>query len=486
MGALEADRYDASIVSQWTRILNSAWLWIVVGLVVLAGVFLSFFELRIHHGDPRGVGGAEQIEALSERDDVNVLFILIDMVRADRLGAYGYERDTSPNLALLASRGVRFANTQAQSSWTKASMASLWTSLYPARAGVTRHNDVAPEEARMPAEILKEAGFRTVGLWRNGWVDPSFGFGQGFDVYHRPASAPDPPSIRRENPTLKTGGTDEDALNAADEFLRVFGDDRWFLYLHLMDVHEYLYDESSALFGTTYSDVYDNSIRRVDGLIGQFLVKLAERGFLENTVIVIASDHGEAFRERGYEGHARWVYRETTEVPLIISLPFMLEPGVVVEARARNIDVWPTIFDLLGLPARENVDGRSLLPALRAAMAGEEPGKSPLGIAHLDKRWGRSGEQVDHTVSLVDGPFRFVQTYGPAGKPVREQLFDSRADSEELENVIEQHPGVAEDLREQARAYIDDSVVPWSEDNPTVELDEMQLNLLRALGYQLP
>ena len=95
-------------------------------------------------------------------------------------------------------------------------------------------------------------------------------------------------------------------------------------------------------------------------------------------------------------------------------------------------------------------------------------------------------EQVDHTVSLVDGPFRFVQTYGPAGKPVREQLFDSRADPEELENVIEQHPGVAEDLREQARAYIDDSVVPWSEDNPTVELDEMQLNLLRALGYQLP
>ena len=470
------------------RILDSPWTWLLAALGLLAGIFFFFFDLRIHWGDPRGAGGAEEIEALAERDDTNLLFVLIDTLRSDRMSGYGYERETSPTLDMLAERGVRFARTQAQSSWTKASMASLWTGLYPARVGVTGFAHGTPEEAVLPAEILKDAGFRTVGLWRNGWVDPAFGFGQGFDVYHRPRGAPPSPLLRRENPTVQLGGTDEDAFAAATEFLRVFGDERWFLYLHLMDVHEYLYDTESALFGSGYGDVYDNAIRRVDELLGGFLLHLAQEGWLENTVIVIASDHGEAFRERGFEGHARRVYRESTEVPWIVSLPFVLDPGVVVETRARNVDIWPTILDLLGLPPMPETDGESQVPNILAAARGTEAAEDTLdGISHLNVRWGTPDVEAVDTVAVVEGPFRFVLSPNTSGiEESAAELFDQREDPLELQNVLEEHPEVAKRLRERAMDYLENSEVPWEEGNPHVELDEMQLNLLRALGYQVP
>ena len=228
--------------------------------LVIVAYFSTVVEIRLAPRDTRPVGTAEDIEALRNRDDVNVLFILIDTLRADHLGAWGYERDTSPFLDRLAGEGVRFARQISQSSWTKCSMASLWTGLYPSRTGVTRFDHVVPGEARLPAEILRDAGFRTAGLFRNGWVESYFGFDQGFEVYAKPVGRPAPATVRRENPTLKEVGTDLDAVDGAIEFLRVYGRDRWFLYLHLMDLHEYLYDEDSARFGTRYEDVYDLSL----------------------------------------------------------------------------------------------------------------------------------------------------------------------------------------------------------------------------------
>ncbi|HZO07767.1 MAG TPA: sulfatase, partial [Myxococcota bacterium] len=365
-------------------ILQKRWPWLAAAAVI-AGAYLASVSIRVEGGDPRPLGTAEDIAKLSGRKDVNVLFILVDTLRAERLGSYGYSRDTSPTLDLLARSGVRFTKQLAQSSWTKCSMASLWTSLYPAHNGVTRFDQVIPPEATLPAEILKEAGFRTVGLYRNGWVAPNFGFGQGFEVYDRPRSRGVPASVKRENPTLKDAGSDNDAVDAAIEFLRVNGKERWLLYLHLMDVHEYLYDDQSAVFGSSYSDIYDNSILHLDGILDGLFAYLSATGQLERTLVVLAADHGEAFGERGFEGHAREVYRETTEVPWIVAFPFRLEPGVDVATRTSNVDIWPTLLDLLGLPALPRSDGRSRLPEILAAARGEPaPAQPETAIAHLD------------------------------------------------------------------------------------------------------
>jgi len=448
-------------------------------LAVLAVYFWVTYEQPTEL-DNRPIGDVEDIAQLADRDDVNLLFIVIDTLRSHRLGSYGYSRNTSPTLDYMAGKGVRFARHLAQSSWTKASMASLWTGLYPVGTGVTRFAHALPEEATMPAEILRDAGFRTAGVWRNGWVAPNFGFGQGFEFYHRPIGKPAPPSFKRENPNVTVEGTDHDVLAAAVEFLRINASHRFFLYTHLMDVHQYLYDTDSAVFGVGYSDIYDNSVLHEDSVVLQLLAALAEKGVLDKTLVVVTSDHGEAFQERGLEGHARHVYRESTEVPFILSFPFHLERGIAIHGPTRNIDVWPTVLDLLGLPELPGIDGRSLVPEILAAGRGEPaPRAVETGISHLDRHWGRMELPEKPAVAVTDGIHRFIYERNPDDE--REELF-SHGEPNEQTDVIAEQPEAAARLRVLAKDYLARPPL-WEGGAPIVNVDHMERNQLRALGY---
>ena len=281
------------------------------------------------------------------------------------------------------------------------------------------------------------------------------------------------------------------AVQSAEDFVRVHQNERWFLYMHLMDVHEYTYDEDSAKFGTSYSDIYDNSILRTNIVLDRLYRFLADSGQLDNTLIVMTSDHGEAFGERGFEGHARKVYRETTDVPWIVSFPFKLEEGLVVEARTRNVDTWPTVLDLLGYPidSFEDLDGFSRMPEILAAAqglptGGENEADPGLTIAHLDQTWGQSEREPRPTVAVLEGPLRYVQSSEPDGEMI-EQLFDRSTDEAELVDLFAKRPEEAARLRDEAEGYLA-SEPPWGADTRKLELNEIQLNQLRALGYQLP
>jgi len=478
--------FPASLTIVLKQLLAQRWTMIVAAVVVVVAVISMFVEVRLPGDwDRRPRGSVEDIARLRDRDDLNVLFIVVDTLRAERLGSYGYERDTSPFLDSLAESGVRFGRHLAQSSWTKSSMASLWTGIYPARTGITRYDDIIPDAARMPAEVLHKAGFQTVGLWRNGWVAPTFGFDQGFDVYQRPVSMPLPPNVRRENPTLGEKGTDESLIEVAMEFLRVDGGKPWFLYLHLMDLHEYIYDAESALFGSSHSDNYDNSIHWTDGSIRILFEALSELGQLDKTIVAIVSDHGEAFLERGFEGHARAVYRESTEIPFLLSFPFRLEPGVVVEARTQNVDVWPTLFDLLGIevPAGAGLDGRSRMPDILSSAAGEAPDdRGRIAIADLDQTWAQRESAPLPAIAVVEGPLRYVRM-DRVDESRNERLFDATGDPLERRDRAADDPETLERMRAAADEYYESDPV-WGAP-PTREIGELELNLLRALGYKI-
>jgi arylsulfatase A-like enzyme len=385
---------------------------------------------------------------------------------------------------VLASQGLRYGRELSQSSWTKCSMASMWTALFPQHSGVTRFDDVIPEEAKTAVEIFKDAGFRTAGIWRNGWVEGYFGFGQGFDLYTRPAHHSQTTGQFRANPTLTVGGTDLDVVDSAAEFLRVYGHERWFLYLHMMDVHEYMYTAESARFGSNYADVYDNAVLHVNQVLAELFSTLYHGGYLDHTLLIIASDHGEAFGERGSEGHARNVYPEVTEVPLIISFPFRLAKPAVVTQRTMNVDLWPTVLALLGLPPLEGVDGRSRVPEILAAVRGEPgPTDDTVAIAHLDQTWGQRVDKTAPNVAVAEHGFRFVEFRRPNGTK-REQLFDARRDAKELEDRIADEPDVAAKMRERVDQYLASG--PKWKTGPSLELNEIQLDQLRALGYAVP
>jgi arylsulfatase A-like enzyme len=464
----------------WRRLIASRWFYIVSGTLMV----VAFLASQVRVGtDRRPKGSLVDIQELGNRQDLNVLFILIDTLRADRLSTYDYARETSPEIDELARTGLRFATNYSQSSWTKCSMASLWTGLYPIRTGVLRSPQAVPEAARMPAEILSEAGFRTFAIWRNGWIAPQFGFSQGFEVYHSPPRSPVPRTVRRENPAVTLAGTDQDTARSAIEFMRTHGNERWFLYLHFMDVHQYVYDEDTALFGTSYSDIYDNSIRWIDRIVGSVIQELDRRGLRQKTLVILASDHGESFGEHGNEGHARDVYGEVTTTPAILSFPFRLEPGIVVDARTQNVDLWPTVLELLKLSPLEDTDGRSRVAeieiAARAEAAGEAEAEDGRGYAHIDQVWGSTKFPPRPMVAVSAGPWRLIYR---SDRPARSELYAVDEDPLEQKNLASAEPDVVTRLNGEAKTYLQSPPAPWGE-AVDVEISDEELDQLRALGY---
>jgi len=445
-----------------------------VGLI-LVGLFRSV-EIR----QPDWPAGTWQdIRGLAQRNDLNLVLVMIDTLRADRLSTYGYERPTSPILDKLAETGIRFEDTLAQSTWTKTSVASLLTGTYPAKNRISRFHHGVPDGATLPAEILRQAGFRTVGVWRNGWVAPNFGFHQGFDIYLKPEPRAGDFQLNPSATTL--GGTDQDVIAAATQFLRSAGDERFYLYLHLMDTHQYVYD-GSVDFGTTYSDIYDQSIHWVDQNLGTLVAVLQREGLLKRTVLAVVSDHGEAFREHGSEGHARNLYDETTRVPFVIVLPFRLDEPIVVRTPVENVDVVPTLFDLLGLPALPEADGHSLVPLIEAAAQGAEPpapegDDAALRFSQLDATWARPNDDPLPLVLIQEGRYRLHYRKG-----MPPELYDAQTDPGEQHDLAAEQPERTRELLQKIGRYVEAPEPSWG--GPSrVTISEMEAGHLRALGY---
>ena len=465
------------------RFLDSPRLYIALaGVLLVVGAYLQV-DITL---PKRPVGTIEDdLPTLRERGDINVIWILIDTLRADRLGSYGYRRPTCPIMDAIARRGIRFANVESQSSWTKSSMASLWTAMYPQRAGVHHFSHALPEAATMPAEILKDAGYRTAGIYRNGWVMPNFGFAQGFELYIRPRPSARKAEVRRPNPSARTlQGTDLDATESAIQFIQSNLESRFFAYIHYMDVHQYLYDESSTLFGTGISDVYDNAIHWTDLNVGMLLKELEDLGLADRTMIVISSDHGEAFFEHGSEGHARTLYTEVQRVPLIIHLPFRLGEGLVIDSTVANIDVWPTILEILGLDPIPGADGRSLVPLIEAAARGDESQATELAdrkvYSQLNAFWGQTDRDPSNVLALVKGRYRMVNYEQKDAW----QLFDRSSDPREQLDISQTHAALVDEFRQDLEHYLTVENDQW--ETSSIEIDDMRLNQLRALGYAIP
>jgi arylsulfatase A-like enzyme len=204
---------------------------------------------------------------------------------------------------------------------------------------------------------------------------------------------------------------------------------------------------------------------------------------MRHTLVVVGADHGEAFREHATEGHGRNLYAEVTRVPLFFALPFRLPSPVVVEPLVRNVDLWPTVFDLLGLPARSGVEGTSLVPLIEAAAEGrdQESLAPPTALAALDLSWGRLGAEPRPLVSLTRWPHRILLT---TTEPRRIELYRIDSDPAEQNDLAETEAMQAEDLRAQVEARLEGSAD--SDLAIEVEIDAMRLEQLRALGYAGP
>jgi choline-sulfatase len=400
----------------------------------------------------------------------NILLIVVDALRPDHLGCYGYGRETSPELDRIAAQGVRFERVIAQSSWTKPSVSSLLTSTLPEVHQVKDVHDVlAAPEHYLPL-LLRSHGYVTGCIQTNPFLSSASGFAQGFDYYLE---------LFDKDPGVSKPRGDY-ATDVVLEWLERMRDDRFFLYLHLLDTHNpYLPPDQFRVFGPCEKDLFDGEIRFVDHhlqVISDFLLR---SGLEEKTLLLITSDHGEEFQEHGASYHAKHVYEEVVRVPLIVSAPTLLPAGVVIPTQVRSIDIVPTILDLLGIAPDAAHQGESLLPLLSSPSLSHRPAISQCG----EKDSPMGGEEV---VSLSEGDYKLIWKR----KEDRCELYHLPSDPGEVRDLAPQE----EDKTTQAKAALeqqlrspvnpeDKSPRPRSKSPRKAEFDSDILARLRGLGY---
>ncbi len=199
---------------------------------------------------------------------------------------------------------------------------------------------------------------------------------------------------------------------------------------------------------------------------------------------MIASDHGEAFNEHGWEGHAKNLFREVVAVPIIILPPFYLDGGIEVDSLVSNMDLWPTVLDIMGLPPIPNADGVSLLPLILEAAglpASTEELRRP-AYSQINRGWGKSDAVVNPIVSVTHGHHQLILS---TNYPNEIKLFDNSIDPLQRKNIFESNGEKAAELKQLADAYVADAKSPWGVEPEREELSDLMRGQLQALGYVL-
>ena len=339
------------------------------------------------------------------RHDFNIILISIDTLRADHLGCYKYNRNTSPAVDKFRKDSVLFRRCIAQSTSTLASHASILTSLIPSHHGAffTRSQPL-PGQIETMAERLKKKNYLTVSFNDGGQIAPEFGLNQGFDIY------------QSMNPKNKAYDLVFSVIvDKTAEWLDNRHDNQtFFLFLHTYETHhpytpakEYLKLFESGYKGNlpdhisvklidqinkgeiTLNDedkkhilnAYDAEIRMMDDSFGRLTDLLKKKKLYDNTMIIFTSDHGEEFGEHGiWALHSHTLFNEQLHVPLIIKLPGSKFASSKVNRLVRSIDILPTVLDLLGEKEAKNLEGISLVPLMK----GKKPGKKIFAVSQRD------------------------------------------------------------------------------------------------------
>jgi arylsulfatase A-like enzyme len=372
----------------------------------------------------------------------NIVLIVIDTLRADRVGVYGNGSGLTPFIDRLAARGTVFTNAYAPSSWTCPSVASLFTSRYPSQHRVSAFESVLPSSELSFAEPLQASGYTTAGFSANFRLLAKLGYAQGFAYW---------------NAEFRPGG------KIRGDYLR--GEVRkWLarerrapslLFLQYMEPHAPYEppDPYRARFQVagdaeagravnqrlaeevepTEADVrlllslYDGEVASLDAELERLFAMLEQEGLLSNAVVVITADHGEEFHEHGLMGHGASLYNQAVRIPLIIVAPGY-DAGRVVDENVSLLDVGPTLLELVGLPPEGRFEGRSLVPLLRAPSrlaalfgAEEEPPdvivELPRQASKFDLRRHTSGI-IRRSIKVLTAPAGTVTAYDLATDPL--------------------------------------------------------------------
>ena len=441
----------------------------------------------------------------------SIILIVVDTLRADYLGCYGFDGEISPRIDELAAESVVFENCSSHAPWTTPSMASMMTSLLPQAHGVAQspeapqdyhewrrqRTSAVPDSAITLAEVLRDRGYRTGAFVSNAFLSHDLGFSQGFDVFDDSANK----NRRHEAPEVlePAGRWLDSALVSRHPF---------FLYIHLMDVHG-PYDSPEGDFNAvrespglgegqnlsikefdriqpylrrpqwtrmrhgkklrTWRGRYAAGVHAADGHLGQLLRRLRQEERWQNTVVVLTADHGEALFDHGGWDHGFSLFKHQLHVPLLIRYPGGKRGGTRVSDVVRLVDLMPTLIKMADAEVPPTATGSDLAPLTRLA-AGVEPPRVVFASS-IKNRPGRSSVTVGRYKLIADAD---------GGKT---RLFDLISDPGELLDIASVRPDVVRDLKVRLLDELMTIAANAPEPEVTAELTDEEVERLRELGY---
>jgi len=457
--------------------------------------------------------------ASAPHDVDTVVLVSIDSLRADHVGALGYDRPTTPSIDALAAHGVVFTRAYSTTSWTLPAHVSMLTGLEAETHGVVDSESAIPAAIRTIAERAQDAGVETAGVYSGPFLQPAYGFDRGFRTYANCSGIGtddqgagrdwiERPENHRLSHTAVTNPCVRRQVAAWAKAAPKSG--KRFLFVHLWDVHhEYAppagyveifdpdYDGSTDFsnlldpsIGPGMSErdlrhllaLYDGEIRWTDDTIAGILADLDAAGLLRRSVVVVTSDHGDEFFEHGGKGHKLTLYDEVLRIPLVVAWP----GGPLVARRSDEVvslvDVAPAVCRWLGLPCADLGGPGGLADAARPT---SNRGRDD-ALAHLSfVRGGPAGRaRVARHTKVVEKPDGAVEFFGPPAYPLSDRVPTEAADRAGLRRSS---AVVADSVRAMdARAARAREQAPFAaapEARPTAVIDDATRERLESLGY---
>lgn len=434
----------------------------------------------------------------------NLILIVVDALRADHLSCMGNERVSTPSIDRIAREGVLFSNCIVQAPWTLPSFGSIFTSLYPSQHGaeeqwlrITPQSEekiilkggVLPSENETLAEILSGQDYTTVAFQPNITAGSTRGFDQGFDFFldsykfrelflEHLASVVSGGRITRMFFPSYVYAPDASITKYALRWLEQNQDLPFYLHALFFDLHEFDLRGKKAESREDLIRKYDSALEKVDAFIARIYDYLAGSGLLDQTALVVLSDHGEELfdhggTDRGYgmdydsgQGHAHTLYDELLKIPLIIRFPAKIIPGQRVDHQIRSIDILPTLMSLLDLGDQGPMEGVDL----------------------ASSRLGPDKDLVAYSESILHGPEKkSIRTgewkliFHPQSQ--RFELYHHGSDPKEIFNLVEREREVFASLRDQLFHWMAETPRVLARRKETRTLSLREREALRSLGY---
>ncbi|MGD2246705.1 MAG: sulfatase [Candidatus Aminicenantes bacterium] len=452
----------------------------IVSITLLSFILFSFFACKIGN----------------KKEDKNLILLVVDAMRADHLGVYGYGRDTTPYIDRVAQNAAVCTKAYSQSNWTCTAMASLFSGTYPTvhkiynsfESGQNRYS-LLPENLTTIPEALKQKDLYTAAVTSCGWVSPHSNYDQGFDEFHL---------VDRKDKTL---------IDKAIDIINTKQKKNFFLYIHLLELHDYYfmtkehnkflkssYDLSPSLLqlqpnkpAENYKtlsrmsgqkeivqedldyliDLYDSHLSYTDSLVGQLVQTLEKNKILDKTILIITADHGESFFEHKHLMHGgNSLYNEVVRVPLIVHNRQLFPEHRQITDNVEMIDIFPTILDLFQLDDItvehvNQIQGESLL------------GKKRNKVVFIEN----AGRNVN---KIIQSKWSFI--FNKQGQ--KRELYDLEADPYEQTNLAEKDPKTTNTMHRLLVEKIEESLNLSQKIIPKdAEINEEVKKVLKSLGY---